>query len=411
MQKSPLAPSSPAVLMAVPGLRLATGHSGIKYKNRDDLMLMCFDKPVAVGAVMTRSRTASAPVDWCRAVVHQGGMASAILCNAGNANAFTGAAGYDAARRCAEAVATVIGTDPQSIMLASTGVIGEVLPDDRITPHIAAMFAAASPDVSNWHAAAEAIRTTDTFAKAVSRKTHIGDTEITITGIAKGSGMIAPDMATMLGFLATDANLPPAVLQEVLARVNEESFNAITVDGDTSTSDTVILAATGVADHVAITSADDAHLSGFVHALGEVMTELAILIVKDGEGASKLITVHVHGAENNTAARRIAFAIGNSPLVKTAIAGEDANWGRIVMAVGKSGEMVDRDQLDISIGGIPITSNGMCRPDYDETKVTAHMKGDNIAINVNINIGSGMATIWTCDLTQQYIIINADYRS
>ena len=411
MQKSPLAPSSRADLIAVPGLRLATGHSGIKYKNRDDMMLMCFDHPVAVGAVMTRSRTASAPVDWCRMVINQGGMASAILCNAGNANAFTGAAGHDAARRCAEAVASAMGIDPQSVMLASTGVIGEVLPDDKITPHIAPMLAAASTDVSHWHAAADAILTTDTFAKAISRKTHIGDTEVTITGIAKGSGMIAPDMATMLGFLATDADLPPAVLQDVLTRVNEESFNAITVDGDTSTSDTVILAATGIADHIAVTSADDAHLSDFIDALRTVMTELAILIVKDGEGATKLITVHVHGAETSAAARRIAFSIGNSPLVKTAIAGEDANWGRIVMAVGKSGEMVDRDQLDISIGGIAITSSGMCRPDYDETKVTAHMKGDNIRIDVNINIGSGEATIWTCDLTQQYIIINADYRS
>jgi len=411
MQKSPLAPTSPADLLAVPGLRLATGHSGIKYKNRDDLMLMCFDHPVAVGAVMTRSRTASAPVDWCRQVIHQGGMATAILCNAGNANAFTGAAGHDAVRRCADAVAGAMGTDPQTIMLASTGVIGEVLPDDKIIPHLAPMVAAANPDVSNWHAAADAIRTTDTFAKAASRKTRIADTDITITGIAKGSGMIAPDMATMLGFLATDADLPPKVLQDVLVRVNEESFNAITVDGDTSTSDTVILAATGAAEHIAITSADDAHLSDFVHALREVMTELAILIVKDGEGASKLITVQVHGAENDAAARRIAFAIGNSPLVKTAIAGEDANWGRIVMAVGKSGEMVDRDQLDISIGGILITSNGMRRPDYDETEVTAHMKGDQITIQVNINIGSGQATIWTCDLTQQYIIINADYRS
>ena len=411
MQISPLAPSSPADLIAVPGVRIATGHSGIKYKNRDDLMLMSFDHPVAVAAVMTRSRTASAPVDWCREIIQQGGMATAILCNAGNANAFTGAAGRDAARRCAEAVATAMGTQPEMIMLASTGVIGEVLPDDMITPHIAPMVTAASADADKWHAAADAIRTTDTFAKAISRKTNIGDANITITGIAKGSGMIAPDMATMLGFIATDANLPPAVLQDILNSINEESFNAITVDGDTSTSDTVILAATGAADHHPISSAQDESLSGFIGALREVMRMLAILIVRDGEGASKLITIHVHGAENDDAARRIGFAIGNSPLVKTAIAGEDANWGRIVMAVGKSGEMVDRDQLDISIGGIQITSNGMCRADYDETDVTAHMKNDSIDISVNINIGSGKATIWTCDFTQQYIIINADYRS
>jgi glutamate N-acetyltransferase/amino-acid N-acetyltransferase len=264
---------------------------------------------------------------------------------------------------------------------------------------------------SKWLEAADAIRTTDTFAKAVSRQTTIGDTPITITGIAKGSGMIAPDMATMLGFIATDADLPAPVLQDCLSRFTEQSFNAITVDGDTSTSDTVIMVATAKASHPPVQSADDAILADFADALKSLMIELAVMIVRDGEGATKLIQINVSGADHDAAAKRIGLAIGNSPLVKTAIAGEDANWGRIVMAVGKSGEKADRDQLEIAIGGIPITRDGMCRPDYDESMVTEHMKGDDIRIDVHLNIGSGNATIWTCDLTQQYIIINADYRS
>ncbi|MAJ35493.1 MAG: bifunctional ornithine acetyltransferase/N-acetylglutamate synthase [Candidatus Puniceispirillum sp. TMED52] len=274
-----------------------------------------------------------------------------------------------------------------------------------------ALIAKSESTDSKWLAAADAIRTTDTFAKAASRQTNIGDTNITITGIAKGSGMIAPDMATMLCFIATDADLPSAILQDVLSRFTDQSFNAITVDGDTSTSDTVIMVATASAKHPPVASAHDDVLADFCEALKSLMVELATLIVRDGEGATKLIQINVSGADHDAAAKRIGLTIGNSPLVKTAIAGEDANWGRIVMAVGKSGEKADRDRLEIAIGGVAITRDGMCRPDYDESMVTAHMKGDEICIDVNLNIGAGQATIWTCDLTQQYIIINADYRS
>jgi glutamate N-acetyltransferase/amino-acid N-acetyltransferase len=410
MKRSPLAPSAQAPVIAVDGVKLNTASTGIKYQNRDDLMLMCFDQPVAVAAVLTRSLTASAPVDWCRDVLSRG-HTQAILCNAGNANAFTGAAGAAATEQCANAVAEAGGYAPEHVMLASTGVIGEVLPDHLITPYVPALMAGTASTESKWLEAADAIRTTDTFAKAVSRQTKIGDTHITITGIAKGSGMIAPDMATMLGFIATDADLPAPVLQDCLSRFTEQSFNAITVDGDTSTSDTVIMVATAKANHLPVQSADDAILADFADALKSLMIELAVMIVRDGEGATKLIQINVSGADHDAAAKRIGLAIGNSPLVKTAIAGEDANWGRIVMAVGKSGEKADRDKLEIAIGGIPITRDGMCRPDYDESMVTEHMKGDDIRIDVHLNIGSGNATIWTCDLTQQYIIINADYRS
>ena len=410
MKRSPLAPSVQSPLTAVDGAQLNTAHTGIKYKDRDDVMIMCFDQPVAVAAVLTRSLTASAPVDWCRKVLSKG-QTRAILCNAGNANAFTGAAGAVAAERCAQAVAEAGGYSADQVMLASTGVIGEVLPDDLIIPHIAALMANSASTDSKWLAAAEAIRTTDTFAKAASRQTNIGGTIITITGIAKGSGMIAPDMATMLSFIATDADLPSAVLQDVLSRLTDQSFNAITVDGDTSTSDTVIMVATASAKPPPVASAHDDVLADFCEALKSLMVELATLIVRDGEGATKLIQINVSGADHDAAAKRIGLTIGNSPLVKTAIAGEDANWGRIVMAVGKSGEKADRDRLEIAIGGVAITRDGMCRPDYDESMVTAHMKGDEICIDVNLNIGAGQATIWTCDLTQQYIIINADYRS
>ena len=410
MKRSPLAPLEQAPVNAVSGVTLNTASTGMKYKNRDDLMLMCFDQPVAVAAVFTRSLTASAPVDWCRRVLSSG-CTQAILCNAGNANAFTGAAGAAAAERCAMAVADAGGYPVDHVMLASTGVIGEVLPDDLITAHIPELMANTDSSEKRWLAAADAIRTTDTFAKAASRQTRIGDTKITITGIAKGSGMIAPDMATMLGFMATDADLPAPILQDMLSRCTEQSFNAITVDGDTSTSDTVIMVATAKANHHPVQSADDPILSDFADALKSLMVELATLIVRDGEGATKLVQINVNGADHDAAAKRVGLAIGNSPLVKTAIAGEDANWGRIVMAVGKSGEKADRDQLEIAIGGIPITSDGMRRPDYDENLVTSHMKGDEIRIDVNLNIGSGRATVWTCDLTQQYIIINADYRS
>ena len=416
MQISPLAPKMPPEIRAVAGVRLATAASGITYHARDDLMLMCFDKGAAVAAVLTRSSTAAAPVAWCRHLLNDKvrnakGNIKAILCNAGNANAFTGKEGDEAVAICAKAVAEAMECNTSAVMLTSTGVIGEKLPHETITPHIAAMVKSAAADSKNWHEASAAIRTTDTFSKAVSRTAKIGTDTITITGIAKGSGMIAPNMATMLGFIATDAALAPPILQSLLTQLNEVSFNAISVDGDTSTNDTLILAATAAAKHQPITRADDPALADFITKLLEVMQELAQLIVRDGEGARKFITIHVKGAEDDAAAKRIGFSIGNSPLVKTAIAGGDANWGRIVMAVGKAGAKIIPQQLAIAIGGIPITQDGKRHENYDEDALTAYMQGDEISIEVNLNIAHGQATIWSCDLTDSYIAINADYRS
>ena len=411
MQTSALAPKTPPEIYAVAGVRLATAQSGITYQGRDDLMLMCFDEGAAVGIVLTRSSTAAAPVAWCRQVLNDKSKIKAILCNAGNANAFTGKEGDEAVESCAKAVAETVGCAPNQVMLTSTGVIGEILPHQNITPHIAPMQKSASGDAKNWHEASAAICTTDTFAKAASRTAQIGDRTTTITGIAKGAGMIAPNMATMLGFIATDANLSAPILQSLLTQINEVSFNAITVDGDTSTNDTLILAATAAAKHPPITAPDDPALADFTAKLKEVMQELAMLIVRDGEGARKLITIHIKGAENDGEAKRIGLAIGNSPLVKTAIAGGDANWGRIVMAVGKSGAAVIPQKLAIAIGDIPVTKDGKRHQDYDEEALTAYMQGDNITIEVNLHIAQGQATIWSCDLTEVYFAINADYRS
>ena len=409
MQTSPLAPKTPPEIREVAGVRLATAQSGITYQRRDDLMLMCFDKGAAVAGVFTRSSTAAAPIAWCRQILNEKSKIKAILCNAGNANAFTGKEGAEAVKICAKAVAEAIGCAANEVIITSTGVIGERLPHENITPHIAAMVKSA--EAKNWHEASVAIGTTDTFPKAISRTAQIGADTIVITGIAKGSGMIAPDMATMLGFIATDAALSPPILQKLLTQLNEVSFNAITVDGDTSTNDTLILAATATAKHKPITRADDPALKDFTKKLLEVMQELAKLIVRDGEGARKRITIHVKGAENDSEAKRIGLAIGNSPLVKTAIAGGDANWGRIIMAVGKSGANIIPQKLAIAIGGTKITQDGARHQDYDEKTLTAYMQGDDITIEVNLNIAKGQATIWTCDLTERYIAINADYRS
>ena len=414
MQTSPLAPKTPPEIREVAGVRLATAQSGITYQRRDDLMLMCFDKGAAVAGVFTHSSTAAAPVAWCRQILNEKSKIKAILCNAGNANAFTGEEGDEAVKICAKAVAEAAGCAANQVIIASTGVIGERLPHENITPHIAGMVKSA--DAKNWHEASKAIGTTDTFPKAISRTAKIGDSAgtdstITITGIAKGSGMIAPNMATMLGFIATDANLSPPILQKLLTQLNEVSFNAITVDGDTSTNDTLILAATAEAAHKPITRANDPALKDFTKKLLEVMQELAKLIIRDGEGARKLITIHVKGAENDSEAKRIGLAIGNSLLVKTAIAGGDANWGRIIMAIGKAGANIIPQKLAIAIGGTNITQDGKRHQDYDEKTLTAYMQGDEITIEVNLNIAKGQATIWTCDLTERYIAINADYRS
>ena len=409
MQRSPLAPESVPNLPPLAGVQIGTMNSGVRYKGRDDVMVMAFDPGSVMAGVVTKSKTRSAPVEHCVDALAAGGDARALVVNAGNANAFTGLAGEKSVQRTVDKVASLLDCPKSQVFVASTGVIGETLPDDRIRKALGGLRKKLQP--GDWPGAASAIMTTDTFAKGAFRTVMIGDTEVTIGGIAKGSGMIAPDMATMLSFIFTDAKIPAAVLQKLVRRGADRSFNAITVDGDTSTSDTVLLFATGAAKHAKIASAGDAKLRAFRAALEEVMVDLAHQIVRDGEGASKFVTVNITGAKSAKAARSIGLTIANSPLVKTAIAGEDANWGRIVMAVGKSGEEADRDKLKISIGGVAVAEKGMVVAGYDEAPVAKHMKGQEIDIDVDLQIGRGAATVWTCDLTHEYISINADYRS
>lgn len=406
---SPLAPAVSPRLPALAGVRIAARECNVRYRNRTDVMLMEFAPGTTIAGVLTRSLTRSAPVDLCRRNL-KSGKARAILVNSGNANAFTGKTGRQATTLTASIAAKAVVCSPNEVFLASTGVIGEPLPDERITANLPALIRDLKAD--GWAAGAAAIMTTDTFPKLATRQAKIGDVTVTINGFCKGSGMIAPDMATMLAFVATDAKIPAPILQELLARGADRSFNAITVDGDTSTSDTLLLAATGQAPkHRQPKSAGDPVLKQFRAALEDLLADLAIQVVKDGEGAAKLVTIDVTGAATARAARRIGLAIANSPLVKTAIAGEDANWGRIVMAVGKSGEKADRDKLGIRIGGVAITEKGQRRPDYDEAPVAAHIKGRDIRIAVDVGVGKGSARVWTCDLTHRYIEINADYRS
>jgi len=358
--------------------------------------------------VFTTSKTASAPVEWCRKAL-KGGAAQALIVNSGNANAFTGKAGDGSVERTVAATADVVTCRPSKVFVASTGVIGEPLADDKLTAALPALKESLSDDI--WQQAATAIMTTDTYAKGATRTADIGGVTVTLNGIAKGSGMIAPDMATMLSFVFTDAALPADTLQHLLADGTAKSFNSITVDSDTSTSDTLLLFATGSVAVPSSYGADDPQLDGFRAALDDLLLDLAHQVVRDGEGATKFITVKVGGAEDDIAAKRIAFSIANSPLVKTAVAGEDANWGRIVMAVGKAGEKADRDKLTITIGGIRIAEDGLARLDYDEAPVAEHMKGTDIDIDVDVGVARGRATVWTCDLTHGYISINADYRS
>ena len=407
MTVSPLAPHAFPVLPDISGVALSTAASGMKYAGRDDMLLMRLEDGGTLAAVFTRSDMAAAPVVWCRQQLAGGGAPRALLVNAGNANAFTGDGGMAAVEACCRGMASRLGCAPGEVMMASTGVIGEPLD----TTILAAQFDSLVAGVAGWQAAAEAIRTTDTFAKGAGASASIGSRTVHISGIAKGSGMIAPDMATMLGFIATDAALPRDVLAALLAEATKHSFNAITVDSDTSTNDSVYLMASGRAGNPPVSSAADPALDSFRAALDTVMQDLAKQIVRDGEGASKFITVRVAGAADDDAARRIGMAIANSPLVKTAIAGEDANWGRIVMAVGKAGAGVDPQQLDISVGGLRITAGGARLEGYDEAPVAAHMKGDEIDIEVRVGDGPGGARIWTCDLTHGYVSINADYRS
>jgi glutamate N-acetyltransferase / amino-acid N-acetyltransferase len=409
-RRAPLAPEGFPDLPPIDGVRLAAGRAGIRYKDRDDVLLALLAEGSTVAGCYTTSKTRSAPVDWCRASTRRG-LVRAIVVNAGNANAFTGKAGVKTVAQTAAAAAKVADCAPEDVFIASTGVIGEPLDAMKIAAVLPDLARRASPEA--WPAAAAAIMTTDTFAKGATATAKIEGRTVTINGIAKGSGMIAPDMATMLTFLFTDANLPHRVLQALLSSSVSRSFNAITVDGDTSTSDTVLLAATGAAGPrpKALKGAADPRLKAFARALDAVTLSLAHQVVCDGEGAEKFIAITVSGAEDDGAARRIGLAIANSPLVKTAIAGEDANWGRIVMAVGKSGEKADRDRLRIQIGGVTVATRGMRDPAYDETTLQPHMKGRHIEIALDAGVGKGKATVWTCDLTHRYIDINGSYRS
>ena len=368
-------------------------------------MTLCDTATVA--GVFTRSDTAAAPVIWSRGVMASG-QARAILTNAGNANAFTGQRGHDTVRQTSATLAGALGISADQILLASTGVIGEPLETVKLSAYFPQLI---TNQGASWEQAARAILTTDTFPKGAHITCEISGVSVNICGIAKGSGMIAPNMATMLGYIATNANLSADLLQTLLVTATNHSFNAITVDSDTSTNDTVFLIATGRANTPSITSADDPRLAGFRDALGQLMLDLAKQIVRDGEGASKFITIAVSGASSDHQARHIGLAVANSPLVKTAIAGEDANWGRIAMAVGKAGFGVDQQTIGIKIGGFPVATNGMRVANYDETLIAAHMQSSSINIAVSVGAGAGRATVYGCDLTHGYISINTDYRS
>ncbi len=403
--RSPLAPDSFPALPPIDGVRVGAAETGIRYKGRPDLFVAECRPGSTIGGALTRSLTRSAPVDWCaRQLAH--GRVRAIVANAGNANAFTGRLGDEAVAATVKAAAAAVGCAAEEVFVASTGVIGEPLPYPALTAALPAAVPALAP--GRWTEAAAAIMTTDTFPKGATATAEIGGRRVTINGIAKGSGMIAPDMATMLAFLFTDAAIPAPALDRLAKAAVDRSFNSITVDSDTSTSDTVLVAASGAAGNA---PAEGDALAGFATALDAVMIDLARQVVADGEGATKFITIAVTGAESAAAARRIGLAIGNSPLVKTAIAGEDANWGRIVMAVGKSGERADRDRLAIRIGGVLVAAEGRRVDGFDEAPVARHIKGRQIQIDVDVGVGTGSATVWTCDLTKRYIDINAGYRS
>lgn len=408
---SPLAPKTYPTLPAIEGVRLATAEAGIRYKNRTDVLLVTVDEGTAAAGVFTTSKCPSAPVDWCRAAL-KGGKARGLVVNSGNANAFTGKTGAQAVKLTAQIAAKALGCKPQEIVLASTGVIGEPLDATKFNGVLADCAARASDDA--WLDAAKAIMTTDTYPKVATKSVKIDGVKVTINGIAKGAGMIAPDMATMLSFVFTDAPIAAGALKVLLKNAVNPSFNAITVDSDTSTSDTLILFATGAAKKRGcpkISSASDKRLAAFTKALNALVMDLAHQVVKDGEGARHFVEITVDGAKSDASAKKIALSIANSPLVKTAIAGEDANWGRIVAAVGKAGEPADRDRLAIAFGGIRVAHKGLRDPSYDEAKVSAYMKNEDIDIRVSLGLGKGKATVWTCDLTKEYVEINGDYRS
>ncbi len=411
MKRSRFAPAHPQVLPAIEGVRIGTCEAGIKYQNRRDLMLMTFDPGTSVGGVFTKSKTAGAPVEWCRTQL-PAGSARALVVNSGNSNAFTGAKGRQTVSDTAAAAAKALACEQGDVFIASTGVIGQPFDAGVITRQLPGLAKTATGN--SWADAAAAIMTTDTYAKMATRTAKIGGIEVTLNGIAKGSGMIAPDMATMLAFIATDAPVSSAVLQEWLQPATDRSFNAISVDGDTSTSDTLLVFATHAATKRGaplIETADNPCSSAFREALEDLMHDLAMQVIKDGEGISKFVTLEISGAETPHAARRIGMSIANSPLVKTAIAGNDPNWGRLVMAVGKSGEAADRDRIAIRFGSILVAQDGGVVPGYTEAAGAEYFKRPEIVLSVDVGVGQASATVYTCDLTADYVSINADYRS
>ncbi len=403
-------------LPKIAGVKFATAQAGIKYQGRSDVFFASFAPDTVVAGVFTKSKCSSAAVDWCRAKL-TGGKAAALVVNSGNANAFTGNRGQKAVELTAQIAAKAIGCDVNEVFLASTGVIGEPLEAEKfrsVLSECAILIKSEPWRPLSWLEPAKAIMTTDTYPKTCTRTIMIDGKKITINGIAKGAGMIAPDMATMLSFIFTDMAIKADVLQALLKKHVKNSFNSISIDSDTSTSDTVLVFATGQADKgefKPVTSLKDRRAGQFGKALGRVMFDLAMQVVRDGEGATKFVSINVNGAKSNKSAKKIAFSIGNSPLVKTAIAGEDPNWGRVVMAVGKAGEPADRDKISIYFGDILVAENGEVSSNYSEEKAAKYMQNDEIEITVNVGIASGKATVYTCDLTHEYISINADYRS
>jgi glutamate N-acetyltransferase/amino-acid N-acetyltransferase len=414
---SPLAPTDVPDMPAIAGVKLATAAAGIRYQGRTDVLLAVMDQGTTVAGVFTQSKCPSAPVEWCRARLgrggsSKGGFARALVVNSGNANAFTGKTGRQSTALTASIAAKAVGCKPDEVFLASTGVIGEPLDATKFNGVLGTLAESAAPD--EWMAAAKAIMTTDTFAKVATATVRLGKAKVTISGMAKGAGMIAPDMATMLAFVFTDAPIAAGALQSLLKSGVEDTFNAVTIDGDTSTSDTLLAFATGkAAAHGApkISRAGDPRLKAFTKAFGAVLADLAEQVARDGEGARKLVEIIVDGATSKASARKIAMSVANSPLVKTAIAGEDANWGRVVMAVGKAGEPANRDKLSISFNGIRVASRGARDPSYDEAEASAAMKNPKIQIKIAMGLGKGRDRVLTCDLTKEYIAINGDYRS
>jgi glutamate N-acetyltransferase/amino-acid N-acetyltransferase len=408
---SPLAPTDVPDMPLISGVKLATAAAGIRYKGRTDVLLAVMDKGTAVAGVFTKSKCPSAPVEWCRARLGKG-QARALVVNSGNANAFTGKTGKQATTLTAAIAAKAVGCSPNEVFLASTGVIGEPLDATKFDGVLGTLAGQTVP--GEWMGAAKAIMTTDTFPKVATATVKLGKAKVTINGMAKGAGMIAPDMATMLSFIFTDAPISPGALQALLKNGVEDTFNAVTIDGDTSTSDTLLAFATGTAaanGAPKISRASDPRLKAFTKAFNAVLADLAEQVARDGEGARKLVEIIVEGAKTKASARKIAMSIANSPLVKTAIAGEDANWGRVVMAVGKAGEPADRDKLSISFNGIRVASRGARDPSYDETEVSNAMKNPKVQIKVALGLGKGRDRVLTCDLTKEYVAINGDYRS